>query len=167
LARRQRNTVIKRAAMDVLFAEPTTATIAGHDVATIPGFAHFLRLCRQMEALTLREEGESDALDPAMAEAFRAAVLALSPEERTDVVRLAEYVAEMATGIRLNVATAKVQMKDKDSTSIAVVLEGRAIVIRVNGEEFQRMELDPEQDADTALDAAERAMAAHRQHYAG
>jgi hypothetical protein len=165
-AQAERNTATKRAAREALFAAPPEI-VAGHRVAEIPGYLHFLFLCDRMERMTQRVEGEPKELPAASVEEFKAFVFGLTPEERTAVIRIAQWTTQLTSSIAENVATAKVQLRDQDGTSIAVMLEGRSIVVRVNGVEKQRIELDDDADADAALDAAERAMRAHREQYSG
>lgn len=152
-ARRARNIEIRRALADRLYADEAPAP-------EIPGYADFIALARQMEQLS--RNLLPGAIDVADADRFRASILALSPEGRTNVTRIAAMITEMASAIRNNVGEAKVYLRDTDGTTIAVLLEGNDIVVRVNGEETQRIQLAPGQNAEEALDAAERAMVEHR-----
>ena len=152
-ARRALNTQIWRALADRLYADESPAP-------EIPGYADFMALARQMEQLS--RNLLPGALDVADADRFRASILALSPEGRTHVSRIAANIVEMASAIRNNVGEAKVYLRDTDGTTIVVMLEGNDIVVRVNGDETQRILLAPDQNAEEALDAAERTMVEHR-----
>jgi hypothetical protein len=157
VAARERNTVIKRALADALYRAPAPDDPARQ----VPGLVTYLALCRQLEAIARAplDTGEDDVGGKAL---WASELLALTPEERTDVYRIAEYVGDMAKGILRNVAEAKVRQRDRDVAGIVIALEGRDLVLYLNGAEIQRIPLAPEQDADRALDDAERAMAAHR-----
>lgn len=156
-ARRARNTQIKRAVTDALFGAGGRGDQA-EGASEIPGF---LALCRGLERIS-RAPLVNGEIDPEEAALVRRAILALSPDGRTDVLRIAEYVTDMATGVRMNVAQAKLNLKDMDTATIAVALQDGAVVLYVNGDEVHRIELAPDADPDAALDAAERAMRAHR-----
>jgi hypothetical protein len=158
-ARRTRNTQIKRAAMDLLFAEPARAELYDAAVQT-PGYLSCLALCRQMERIS-RVPAVNGELDPAEVAIMRRMLTEISAEERTSVLLILEYVADMASGVRLNVGQAKIEQRDADVTTVATVLKDGAIVVLVNGEEVQRIEIAG-RDEDEVLDDAERAMAAHR-----
>lgn len=156
------NTITKRAGMDALFAQP----IDGRG-ALVDGFEHFLWLARSMEMTCRVQTPGQDTFDPLLVEEFKAALRSLTPAQRTAVIRLARWTGELVKGLADNVAFAKMEAKDTDMTAITATVEGREIVVRVNGQETNRVPLDPEQDPQEALDSAERAMAAHREHYGG
>jgi hypothetical protein len=162
-ANRTRNTAIKRGATDALFAEPVAGSPAERALAEVPGFSAFLEIGRRLEAIT--RLAADDARDAAEKQAATALITSMTPEGRTDAIRVARYIADICEGVYKNVAVAKITLKDADGTNVAVVLEDGAIVVRVNGEEVSRSELAPDADPDAALDAAERAMQAHREHY--
>jgi hypothetical protein len=156
-AARERNTAIKRALADVLYRPPAPDDPA-HQV---PGLVPFLAFARQLEAITRapREAAEYEVDRALMA----TAILALSAEERTDLLRIAAYMIELARALHESVATAKLRQHDTDVSGIAVTIEGREVVIYVNGTPVQRIALDENADEVAVLDAAERAMQAHRE----
>jgi hypothetical protein len=153
----ERNTAIKRALADVLYRAPAPEDPA-HQV---PGLVPFLSFARQLEAMTRRprEPGEFE-VDRAL---LATELLALTPEQRTDLVRIAAYVTEVTRALHESVATAKHLRHDQDVTGITVTIENRQIVIYVNGSPVQTIPLDEGADEGAALDAAERAMQAHRE----
>jgi hypothetical protein len=158
-ARRTRNTEIKRAAMDLLFADPARPELYEW-AETTPGYLSCLALCRQMERVSRAPmvNGEPDPEEVAL---IRRKLLDITAEERTAVLRILEYIVDMASGVRLNVGQAKLDQRDTDVATVAAVIKDGAIVVLVNGEEVQRIELAGREEGEV-LDAAERAMQAHR-----
>lgn len=157
------NTAIKRAATDALFAEPAAGSLGERALTDVPGYSAFLEIGRRLETLS-RLAPDAPEREAQKREGM-ALITAMTPEARTDALRVARYIMDMAEGIYKNVALVKMSLRDADGTSVAVVLEDDAIVVKVNGEEVSRTALAPDQDADAALDAAERAMQAHRERY--
>jgi hypothetical protein len=151
-----RNTQIKRLLADVLYRAPAADDLPAQ---ALPGFTNFLGLARLLEETT-RLQGD-DIGTSAPANAFRSMIYDMSAEERTDVIRLSQYILDMAAGIRQNVGAAKIQLKDPDGTTFSVTLEGGDLVLRINGVESSRTPLG-DRDPEEALSAAERAMEAHR-----
>lgn len=156
VANAERNTRIKRALSDVLYATPTSA-----DALAVDGFEVYLALCRQMETLT-RAAPINGELDPEEVGIFRRMIVALTPVQRTDALRISEYVLDMARGVRSNLGQAKIQLKDDDSVTLGVTLQDGAVVVLLNGVPIERIELEPGATGEAQLDAAERAMQAHR-----
>lgn len=158
----QRTNEIRRGALGAFFAEPPAGSIAEMALTSVPGYSAFLELGRRVD-LIARAEGEAER--QAHGVDAVAILAAMTAEGRSDVMRVAVAMMDIAAVMYRAIAAAKVAEQDPDTDAITVGREDDAIVVRLNGDEVGRYPIRAGADEAEVEDAAERAMRAHRENY--